>query len=197
MATYNDKLINRLTYPVAVFTLTIAFLSGGCGDPGYTFSPVGIPSLVSGMASKEYTIDATEWKVAPNANIPLSIQLDFSSERTVKKSLQQYAKDKLIEQLAANGFRIGDGSTATLSVRVLRVREVNNTLWGTSTRIVKARLAVWLTHNDELILQGISDGIEAREDMSWFLGIPRRSYEKAIQRAISKLVRQTKTMRKT
>ena len=71
---YNNKLINDVSFRVAVLSLIIAFLSGGCGDPGYTFSPVGVPSLISDMASKELSVDSTEWKLAQDASIPSSIQ---------------------------------------------------------------------------------------------------------------------------
>jgi len=112
----------------------------------------------------------------------------------VDAAVQDYSEQKLVTNLNARGFELDPNAPTELIVYIVKASEIQKPV-----RSAKVRIAVKLSANEsaEPILWGIADGIVPRPDLSWGVWMPKTSYFRAAQYAISKLMHQLDNMPKT
>jgi len=112
----------------------------------------------------------------------------------VDAAVQDYCELKLTKYLDTRGFELDPNAPTELIVYIVKASEIRKPV-----RRAKVRIAVKLSANEsaESILLGIADGIVPRPDLSWGVWMPKTSYFRATQYALSKLMHQLDNMPKT
>jgi len=151
------------------------------------------PELIS-KARSNFDIDITDWDVPIGKPMAKRVRLVVQREGGVDATVQNFCQQKLVKYLNARGFELDPNESAELMVSIVKASEIRKPV-----RSAKVRIAVKLSANEsaEPILLGIADGIVPRPDLSSGVWMPRSSYFRATQYAISKLVHQLDNMPKT
>jgi len=151
------------------------------------------PDFVS-KARSNFDVDVTDWDILANQTIPKRARLVFHGESGVSSDVQAFCRDKLVKNLMSRGIEIDPNVPAELIVCIVRASEIRKPV-----RRAKVRIAVKLSLNEgaEIVFQGIADGIESRPDLSEGVWMPKSSYLRASQQAISKFIRQLDNITKT
>ena len=151
------------------------------------------PELVS-RARSNFKIDITDWDVPTGKPMAKRINLVVQRAWGVDAAVQDYCEQKLVTNLNARGFELDQNAPTELIVYIVKASEIQKPV-----RSAKVRIAAKLcaTEGAEPILWGIADGIVPRPDLSWGAWMPKTSYLRAAQHAISKLMHQLDNMPKT
>lgn len=151
------------------------------------------PEFVS-KAHSDFKFDITAWDILSGQTIPTRARLVFHCESSVNTDVQAFCQQKLINNLNARGFELDPNEPAELIVCIVKASEIRSPV-----RIAKVRIAAKLSakENANPIVLGIADGIEPRPDLSQGVSMPKASYFRAAQQAISKLIHQLDNMPKT
>jgi len=168
-------------------------LLGGCTSQERSLKKDFPPELIS-KARANFEIDITDWDIPTDQPIAKRVHLVLQREWGVNAAVQDYCEQKLTKSLNARGFELDPNATTELIVYIVKASEIRKPV-----RSAKVRIAVKLSANEsaEPILLGIADGIVPRPDLSSGVWMPRSSYFRAAQYAISKLMHQLDNMPKT
>ena len=151
------------------------------------------PLELISRAKSNFKNDITDWDITSEQPIAKSINLVIQRAWGVETSVQEYFELKLSKYLNAREFELDPNAPTELMVHILKASEIHKPV-----RSAKIRLAVKLSNKEsaEPILLGIVDGIEPRPDLSSGVWMPRSSYFRAAQYAISKLIHQLDNLHK-
>ena len=164
----------------------LALLLCGCTSPQGSLEGNFPPGLAS-KARSDFATDITYWDVSATEPVPKRVSLVFYAEPGVKSAVRNFCEQKLITSLNARGFEIDPGEQAELMVCIVKASDVRKPV-----RSAKVRIAARVRNNEGAgsVLVGIADGIVTRPDLSWGVSMPKASYFRAAQFALSKLTHQ-------
>jgi len=189
MSSERAKIINSCSASLVLLVL----LLGGCTSQERSLKKDFPPELIS-KARSNFKIDITDWDIPTDQPIVKRVHLVLQREWGVNAAIQDYCEQKLVKNLNVRGFELDPNAPTELIVYIVKASEIRKPV-----RSAKVRIAVKLCTNEsvEPIIMGIADGIMARPDLSSGVWIPRLSYFRATQYAISKLMHQLDNMPKT
>ena len=182
---------NRHLWPcLAVFILLI--LLSGCTSQQKSLKKDFPLELIS-RAKSDFKSDITDWDIISEKPVEKRINLVIQRAWGVETSVQEYSELKLTKYLNAREFELDPNAPTELMVYIVKASEIRKPV-----RSAKIRMVVKLSNKEstEPILLGIVDGIEPRPDLSSGVWMPRSSYFRAAQYAISKLIHQLDNLHK-
>lgn len=177
---------------LAVLVLLVLLLCG-CANLESRLETNFSPEFVS-KARADFKIDITDWDISASQPLAKRVHLVIQREPGVKAAVQDFCEQKLVKYLNARGFELDPNAPTELIVYIVKASEIRKPV-----RSAKVRIAVKfsLDESAEPILLGIADGIVARPDLSSGVWMPKSSYRRATQYAISKLMHQLDNIPKT
>ena len=172
----------------------------GCSPRSSVYSRTDIPhSIITALGGAQrpaYSADATQFRIAAQADLPGKLWLRTDRADGVKQHRSDHIAEILAEQLSASGFDIEPSSAALLEVWVDWAGQIGGSMTDTNMRVVKVRLVVKARDGQGRdVLQGISDGMVSCTDLSWTRAVAADRYAIAGRQAVSKVVRQVRILR--
>jgi len=185
-----SKINGHLWRCLAVFILLI--LLSGCTSQQKSLKKDFPLELIS-RAKSDFKSDITDWDIISEKPVEKRINLVIQRAWGVETSVQEYSELKLTKYLNAREFELDPNAPTELMVYIVKASEIRKPV-----RSAKIRMVVKLSNKEstEPILLGIVDGIEPRPDLSSGVWMPRSSYFRAAQYAISKLIHQLDNLHK-
>jgi hypothetical protein len=115
-------------------------------------------------------------------------------EPGVDSAVRTFCERKLTDYLNARGFGLDPNEHAELTVCVIKAAQIRKPV-----RSAKVRIAAKLSAKEGAgpVLLGIADGIVSRPDLSSGVRMPKSSYLRATQYAVSKLMDQLSNISKS
>jgi hypothetical protein len=151
------------------------------------------PAELAKKARSDFNVDLTDWTIDAGKPIPSRAHLVFQKESGIDSTVQAFCQEKLTKNLIARGIKLDPNEPAELIVCIVKVSEIKQPVRSAKIRIT-AKLSI--TGSSDPILLGIADGIDPRPDLSSGVWMPKSSYLRAAQHAISKLMLQLDNMPK-
>lgn len=174
----------------AIFVLLLC----GCASQQAHIEQDFPPELIT-RARADFDVDITDWDVSTEPAVPKCISLGLNCEPGIDSAVRDFCRQKLENYLAAIGIEIAPEKPAQLLVYIVKASQVRKPVRSAKVRIA-AKLSTGPT-SDDIVLIGIADGIVPRPDLSSNVSIPKSSYLRATQFAVSKLMQQVSTIPQT
>lgn len=188
----NDTLIKRPRSCVCSTVLALlVLLQGGCQE---SYLDKSFPPELINRARSNFEIDITDWDIPVGQAMAKRVNMVLQRAWGVDAVVQDYCEQKLTKYLAARGFELDPNAPTELIVYILKASEIRKPVRTAKVRIV---VKLFAKESAEPILSGIADGIVPRPDLSSDVWMPKTSYLRAVQYAISKLMHQFDNMPKT